>query len=147
MRAPIGGLLLTLTLLLPTGCLSAFYTRQTRFEPPPEGTLTQLAPGQSDLGQCLALLGAPLWVWEHGGSGAALAYGWLQNGDWNVSLQAPISNNASASFTFRKIDERMRGVVLFFDEDWQLRTVRKGLLRDLTAQFRDRRPSFLDSPR
>ena len=56
------------------------------------------------------------------------------------------NDDAAASLTWRQIDARMRGVVLFFDTDWTLRAVRKGYLRDLTARLRERRPSFEVEP-
>jgi len=132
--------------LLHGGCVNVFYRHETRFEPPRRGALAELAPDRSDLDDCLTRLGAPLWVWEDRGSGAALAYGWLESGDWNVSVNLPVSNDASASLTWRQIDARMRGVVLFFDTEWTLRAVRKGYLRDLTARLRQRRPSFEVEP-
>ena len=134
--------LVLLLALAHTSCVNVFYRHETRFEPPQRGALAELAVDHSDLSDCLTRLGAPLWVWEDRGSGAALAYGWLESGDWNVSLSLPLSNDASASLTYRQIDARMRGVVLFFDADWTLRAIRKGYLRDLTARLRERRPSF-----
>ena len=127
--------------LLSSSCLSAFYRRETRFEPVPEETLAALNPGTSDLGECLERLGAPLWVWEYEGSGVALAYGWLANRGWNLHASYSFERNVSASFTWQRIDARMKGVVLFFDEDWKLVAWRSGLLRDLTAGFRERRPA------
>jgi hypothetical protein len=138
--------LVLIAALAQASCVNVFYRHETRFEPPQRGALAELAPDRSDLGDCLARLGAPLWVWEDRGAGAALAYGWLESGDWNVSVNLPVSNDASASLTWRQIDARMRGVVLFFDPDWTLRAVRKGYLRDLTARLRGRRPSFEVAP-
>ena len=132
--------------VIQTGCLSAFYRREVRFEPLPHDAIAELVPDQSDLTECLQRLGAPLWVWEYQGSGAVLAYGWLESGDWNLSLSIPVTNDTSASFTYRQIDERMRGVVLFFGPDWKLRTMRKGHLRDITAGLGERRPSFEVEP-
>jgi hypothetical protein len=128
--------------LVQASCVNVFYRRETRFEPPRRAALAELAADRSDLDDCLSRLGAPLWVWENRGAGAALAYGWLESGDWNFSLNLPVSNDASASLTWRRIDARMRGVVLFFDSDWTLRAMREGCLRDLTARLFGRRPSF-----
>jgi hypothetical protein len=122
------------------GCLQLSISRDSRDAPVPAAALAELQPGTSDLGACLALLGAPLWVQEHevaGGSGALLAYGWRDERDLGLRFSVPVSRGVSASLDYDRSDRRTRGLVLFFDPDWRLTAFRTGLLLDLT---RERRP-------
>ena len=131
------------------GCVQLSWNRVTRHSPVPRDALARLSsdPGHpSDLGECLAALGAPLWVWEHeidGASGAVLAWGWFDERSLGFSASVPITRGVSASFDYDDADARMRGVVLFFDRDWRLVVLRTGLLRDLTGEVR-RPPAVLD---
>jgi len=134
-----------LVLRLATGCISLTYERERKYERLPESALAALAPGKAELGLCLERLGAPLWAWEDsfgGKSSAALAWGWLDQADWSVTLFVPVTDQSSLSFTWRDIDARMRGVVLFFDADWRLVGMREGMLRDLFTSAGGRPPSF-----
>jgi hypothetical protein len=137
-------------LLLPlcAGCLSVTWERESRYSPATSGAIAHLEPGKSGLGECLADLGAPLWVWEHveaGRPAAALAYGWFDERDFGVRVSVPVTENYSASFDYDQIDERMRGLVLFFDEHWVLTSWRTGLLRDLSREAR-RPPAYPARP-
>lgn len=128
---------LALGALLGTACLQAGWRRTSRYEPIPEGALAGLEARRTDLGDCLRTFGAPLWVWEHdeaGRAGAVLAYGWFDERDFGLQLSLPLSDYASASFDYATLDQRMHGLVLFFDGDWKLTHWRTGLLRDLTRE-------------
>ena len=129
-----------LALGLGAGCVSVTWTRASRYEPPAAADLETLAPGESDLGSCLQSLGAPLWVWEAPQGRHALAWGWLEDEDLGARVSVPVVRFVSASFSFDRIDARMRGLVLFFDDDWSLVATRSGLLRDLTSESARRRP-------
>jgi hypothetical protein len=136
-------LLLALLPLL-TGCVTGSWSRTNRFAPPDEGAVETLAPGQSDLGHCLAALGAPLWVWEYRGDGVALAYGWLEDVGWGIIVSVPLTEYYSASFDYRDRDSEMPGLVLLFDEGLTLRELRRGLLRDLTREVGRPRPNLVE---
>jgi hypothetical protein len=137
---------MALLLLAPcAGCVSYSVGRESRYEPVPAATVARLRAG-SDLGECLAELGAPLWVWEHvehGEPAAALAYGWFDEREVGFRMSAPVSDDFSPYFDYDRIDQRMRGLVLFFDPDWRLTSWRVGLLRDLTREAR-RPPAALE---
>jgi hypothetical protein len=123
------------------------WERASRHTPIPPELLARLEPGRSDLAQCLAELGAPLWVFEHvedGRSGAALAFGWYDQRDLGLRVSVPVYRGLAASFEYDRIDQRMRGAVLFFDPDWRLVTCRAGLLRDLTREFARPRPQLVE---
>ncbi len=135
------GLALIVLFGLSLGCVSARWTRTSRFEPVSDELQEELAVGD-DLTPWLERLGAPLWVWEYEGDGVALAYGWYQDQNWNVNVSVPVTNDASASFDYTQIDARMRGLVLFFDGDYRLRAWRQGLLTDITQGLRRRRPNW-----
>lgn len=125
------------------GCLRVAWERQSRHTPVTSAALERLRPAEADLAACLAELGAPLWVWEHvedGRASAVLAYGWYDQRDLGLRLSIPVYRALSASFEYDKIDERMRGAVLFFGPDWRLTARREGLLRDLTVELRPKRP-------
>ena len=137
-------LLLVAPLALGLGsCLQLRFQREARFEPVDELAAAALVPGEADLARCLATFGAPLWVFEvptPDGVGAALAWGSFYQSNWGVQLSAPVTDWANASVDYDDIDESMRGLVLFFDADWKLTAKRLGLLRDLTASLRRKRP-------
>jgi hypothetical protein len=85
-------------------------------------------------------------VWEHveyGRPAAALAYGWFDVKDFGFSVSVPVADNYSASYNYDQVDQRMRGLVLFFDEQWTLVSWRTGLLQDLTQEAR-RPPAFVE---
>jgi len=139
---PARTLALLAAALLASACLQFRYQRFSRFEPVDELAAADLVPG-TELADCLTTFGAPLWVWEtldERGCGAALAWGWYDSTDRGAQLSTPVSDRFSASFDWDDLDARMRGLVLFFDPEWKLTTRRLGLLRDLTADLRRRRP-------
>ncbi len=132
-------------LLLPlalSSCLNVRYSRFVHLQEPGGGDYSSLVPGRSELSGCLDLLGAPLIVQEHDG-GSALAWGWFESSDWTFSLQAPLGDE-SASVSFQSVDGRMRGLLLLFDERWQLTKVRTGYLRQLGAELERRRPQYVE---
>ena len=127
------------------GCVSGGWGRTMRYAPVDEGALGALEPGKTDLAQCLSAFGAPLWVWEQpapGGDGAALAYGWYKERGFGVRVSVPFGEHYSGSFDYDQADRRMKGLVLFFDQDWKLLSWRTGLLRDLVDA--ERRPTSID---
>jgi len=137
---------LVLALALGPACVSVSWQRESRHHPVPRAAVQRLVAGESDLGQCLELFGAPLWVWEHvegGRQAAALAYGWSDERDFGLRVSVPVTENYSASFDYDQVDQRMKGLVLFFDEGWTLTSWRLGLLRDLTREAR-RPPAALE---
>jgi hypothetical protein len=139
-------LVLTPALALGSACVSISWQRESRHHPIPRAAVAGLVPGESDLGRCLELFGAPLWVWEHvedGRQAAALAYGWSDERDFGLRLSVPVTEYYSASLDYDQIDAHMRGLVLFFDEGWKLTSWRTGLLRDLTREAR-RPPAALE---
>lgn len=134
-------LVLCVLVLGGSGCVRLSWTRVSRDAPIPSGRLAQLEPGRADLAQCLAELGAPLWVCEYaedGRASAALAYGWYDQRDLGLRVSVPLYRSFTASFDYDTIDQRLRGAVLFFDADWTLVARREGLLRDLTQELRPR---------
>lgn len=126
-----------------SGCLTAEYTSwRTLQEPSPEAGL--LRPGQASLEQCLDTLGAPLYVREHVG-GLMLAWGWADERRWGLSLSVPADSN-SASFTYRRTDEGLEGLVLLFDEGLNLTTIRRGRLAEVLASAQSRAVVVEDQP-
>ena len=120
--------LAALALLLVTGsCISGGYTVRTRYTQPPSHF--GLRPDEADLDACLAVLGAPLLVREHQG-GAVLAWGWSRHASWELSFSVPVDSE-SASFSYRRGEAGLTGLVLIFDAGWTLRSIREGSLAEV----------------
>ena len=143
-RCPLGPLALA-ALLAPLlgGCIELGYDRVVALMPVPEEDYEGLVPGESTLTDCLEQLGAPTRVTEVRG-GAALAWTWLKSTGWNVAASIPLTDSFSGSVTFVERDERVRGVLLLFDERWVLTSVKRGLMRDLERELDRRRPQLVE---
>ena len=133
---------------LGASCVSLNWQRESRNGPLRGEAIARLGleAGKTDLDECLDAFGAPLWVWEHvehGRPAAALAYGWTDENDFGFSVSVPLTEYFSASYDYDRVDRRMKGVVLFFDENWKLVSWRSGLLHDLTEEAR-RPPAFVE---
>jgi hypothetical protein len=114
-----------------TGCVSFNYGRHSTFEAVSDVAIGQLEIGTSDIGQALALLGAPLYVWEGTGDSVVLAYGSEDRKGIGFGVSVPMFEQASASFNYDDESSRLEGYVLVFDADLKLELVRAGLLREL----------------
>jgi hypothetical protein len=133
--------------LLLGGCIRVEMARELRFERPAAGAIEGLKVGESDVEASLAALGAPLWVWEQPtpeGDGVAMAWGWYRNRSNGFRISVPAGRVPSPSFDYGESDERLEGVVLFFDHDWRLTSFRTGLLVDLTRDLDRRRPAHVE---
>ena len=141
MRGVLAKLLLLTSVCLP-GCLSVNWSRGNRNEPISDESLAMLNPGEADLTLCLTTLGAPTVVWEYQGDGMALAYAWIDSDSWGLSASYSVSRYApSAAFSFDSRDDQRMGVVLMFDADLTLNTLKRGRLGELVPV--KRRPSPL----
>ena len=120
-------------------CVKAQYERHIVLEPVQTDELQHLVPGESDLEHCLAVLGAPNFVWERGGDAIAIAYGSYRHQGWQLGASVNITRGVNASFDYGELEALSRGYVLLFDEHWTLESISEGLLRDLSANF-DRTP-------
>jgi hypothetical protein len=136
------GFLALLPLLL-ASCVSFTWYRTHSNEPSPKNALSTLVPGKSTLDECLQALGAPLYLWEYKGDGAALAWGWNDLNWKGVTLSVPIYDQTAASASYDYGAERMKGAVLLFDRDLVLESVREGWLRDLESELGRRRPAVV----
>lgn len=125
------------------GCVSFNWQRTAAFQPPAEGALAGLRPGSSDLGACLAVLGAPHGVSEQA-DGFTLIYAWLDASDKGVSVRASAWRSFDASLSYLTASDRFQGVVLFFDRDARLTGMQEGLLGTLRTE---RRPLLIDDDR
>ena len=134
--------LLLLASLSLSGCVHLGWSRGNVDEPISDEALGTLSPGESDLTQCLASLGAPTLVWEYQGDGMALAYAWVDSGSWGFSASYSFSRYApGVSFSFDSADDQRTGVVLMFDADLTLKTLKRGRLSELVPV--NRRPAPL----
>jgi hypothetical protein len=141
--ASIHAFVVLLCVSLGSSCLNVDWTRNSRYHPVPEELEPELVVGESQLDDCLAQLGAPLWVLEHpikGRDGALLAWGWYLSNDIGVNLSYAFDRYVSSSVDYKQSDADMEGLVAIFDQDWRLVEVKRGLLRDLASEFTRARP-------
>lgn len=128
--------------LLLAGCVSGNYTRLSVNEPVDEEVVSAL-PAGADLQACLGRLGAPIRVWEAEAGRYAMAYGWLRERGWGVRASYSFDKLLpSASVSFDSQLKKMRGAVLWFDDELKLVEARTGLLSDLLPARR--RPVDVD---
>lgn len=125
-----------------SSCLSGEYDQFRTYQPPPAQQVEALVVGQSDLGDAVERLGAPIFVIETG-EGVTLAYGWRNAQRWNVTLSAPI-RDVDANFSFTSRDANTPGLVLFFDADWTLTRMESGHLGPLLPKAQ--RPQLVEEP-
>ncbi len=128
-----------------SGCITFVWSRERRFEPLAMGALEGLEVGRTTLSECLLRLGAPLYVWEYKGDGAALAWGWSDEDEKRVAVSIPLQERFSASFSYDSEIAKLRGAVLLFDRDLKLEQVREGWLRDLERGIGRRRPAAAET--
>jgi hypothetical protein len=130
--------------LCASSCIGFRWQRDRRYMPLDGQALELLVPGETAFASVLAAYGAPLVVREFKTFGVELASGWSDTDDWTVDVSIPVDQNASASVNFNQIGAELFGVVLLFDEDLLLVTVRRGYLRELLAGDQGRAPSVPD---
>lgn len=123
-----------------SSCVSFRWDRASVNSPVGDEVLAGLRPGASTLAECLDALGAPVLVWEEP-RGAALAWGWSYSVTRAVSVSVPVARGASVSASYDDVARDLHGVVLFFDEAWTLRDVRRGYLEALRRTERARPPA------
>jgi len=101
-----------------------------------------MALGETDLAECLRVLGAPLLVWEVSSDSYGLAYGWEDTSGWSVNLSIPLAGKGSGSFDYESQMLNLYGVVLIFDDEDQLVRHQSGYLRDIATGLHRSRPSL-----
>jgi hypothetical protein len=123
-------ILAIIALLLLGSCISANYVRFSTGEPVGDEELEGLRPGNSDLGACLAQLGAPHLVWQASDKSIAMAYAWLDQGDWGVGLSYSLEQFVSVRLSYDSSAILTEAAVLIFDQNLQLIAVKRGLLSE-----------------
>ncbi len=116
-----------------TGCLTFLNTATN--EPVNPDDVNALVAG-TDLQVCMDRLGAPIRVWETTPGRFAIAYGWRAEHRWRLSLGWEVAAFVRPSITIDNETRRLRGAVLWFDEDMKLLEAKMGLLSDLLPQRR-----------
>ncbi|MBL8860332.1 MAG: hypothetical protein JNL28_17615 [Planctomycetes bacterium] len=123
-----------------SACVSFRYERHATFEPLNSEAIGELDIGTSGIGDALALLGAPVYVWEGVGDSIVLAYGFEHSRERGFTISIPVFDRSSASFSYDDVSSKLEGIVLVFGPDEKLEIVRAGMLRDLGLIVR-RRPA------
>jgi hypothetical protein len=133
--------------LAASGCISLSWSR-SRAPQPLDPRWVELEVGSARLEDALALLGAPLYVYEHERSGAVLVWGRGLSDDKGINLSVPVSDQGgSADFDYSRVTSGLRGVMMVFDSDWRLALAREGYLHDLTAGHGARPSAPLETDR
>ena len=123
-----------------SGCLSFVWSRDRAYAPLPQGSIEGLEIGRTSLSACLDRLGAPLYVWEYKGDGAALAWGYEDENSKRITFSVPI-NRTRASLSYGDVAARLKGAVLLFDHDLVLEQVKEGYLRTIRGDLERVRPA------
>jgi len=129
-------------LALCAGCLQGDYNEDRIHQVVSAVHVASLRPGEARLADVLALLGAPLYVVELD-NGVALAFGWLDQSDWNVEAVVPVGD-ASMQFSYASADLQIPGLVVFLDAAYVVMRLDRGLLGDLLPQRA--RPKLVEDP-
>ncbi|MEE8104057.1 MAG: hypothetical protein V3T86_00825 [Planctomycetota bacterium] len=122
-----------------SGCVTY---QQTNVNEPLDDDLIAGLPAGTDLQVCLDQLGAPIRVWQTEHGKFAIAYGWIWTRGWGVSAAYPIAPFVNPSLRLADDVRKLRGGVLWFDEDMKLLEAKTGLLSDLLPGRR--RPDDVD---
>ncbi|MDF1799402.1 MAG: hypothetical protein P1V81_09520 [Planctomycetota bacterium] len=130
---PLAGLALA---LLCASCVTYDYDRFRRNMELEPATFAELVPGESDLTDALAALGAPVRVWEPRPGALALVWSWSDRKTEGFSIAVPTSDAVDASFSWRDTSDEDEGLLLVFDEDWRLETLRRGLVGEVLQGVR-----------
>ncbi|MBK8980559.1 MAG: hypothetical protein IPM29_32045 [Planctomycetes bacterium] len=117
--------------LLATACINLNVTRSRTNAPLPAELVDSIHPGRTSFGEALARLGAPEIVWASETGDIVLAYVWTDQLDWGISFSYAFQDFVSAGLSWEANDIELPGVVLVFRPDLELRSVRRGFLRDL----------------
>jgi hypothetical protein len=130
-----------LLVLLCGGCISGGYARMQVFTPIAPARIAALEPGKSTLAEVLAEFGAPVFVWEWKGDGAALAWGWSATDRWGFAINVPVADRNATAYSFDKLASDLPGAVLFFGPDDVLIEARVGRLSEIRAETAQPRPA------
>ena len=125
------------------GCVSFVWSHEHTFRPTPKDGLADLETGTTTLTTCLDHLGAPLYVWEYKGDGAAVAWGFGDNDSKRISWTIPLQR-ARPTIGLTTIDSKLGGAVLLFDKELVLEEVKQGYLRDLAKEVLRKRPAYIE---
>jgi hypothetical protein len=120
--------------LLLGSCLSVRYDRDRVHQPIDEAEVDALRPGRADLTDVLDRLGAPTIVWPSLNGRVVMAYAWLDQCGFGLSLSASVQRSASARVRWDSEDLEIPAIVVELDPDLRLEVVRRGLLRDLVPE-------------
>ncbi len=123
--------------LLATSCVQFTYLGAYYDQPVEDAAFAGLVPGESSLQDCLDALGAPHVVQEYRVHGMSMAWGWTDEVGWGADVSYGFDESPlAASFSWDSVDRFVAGLVLFFDAELKLETVRRGSLADILPQRR-----------
>lgn len=115
-------------------CLSVRYDRDRVHQPIDEVALDALRPGRADLTDVLDRLGAPTIVWPSLNGRVVMAYAWLDQCGFGLSVSASLQRSISARVRWDSEDLEIPAIVVELDPELRLEVVRRGLLRDLVPE-------------
>ncbi len=136
-----GWVLLCAPLLLgAAGCVTGSFSRKSYDDPIGAQQLAALRPAADTLTSCLAALGAPNRVFEHGlradgTAGMALLWCWRDASGWGLQVSVG-TEDASGSLSIDRVSTDLPGCMLWFGPDLVLERWRSGLVGDLVPSRR-----------
>lgn len=117
--------------LVSGACVSVSWTRSTNAVALDPGWV-ELEPGTATLEDALAVLGAPLYVHEYEVNGLLVAWGRYREDVKGIRVTIPLQDSGpSPDVDYRAGSSGLRGVMMVFDPQYRLVSVREGLLIDL----------------
>lgn len=118
-----------------SSCLNFGVNRFTSHEPIDEAVLAALVPQRTGFEQALRSMGAPLVVRASENGRIVLAYGFEDELQWGFSFSVPLVRAASARFRWDSSALEIAGVVLIFDAELRLQSVRSGWLAEILREL------------
>ena len=89
--------------------------------------VAKLSIGESDLDDCIKMLGAPTLVEQSdSGNHVVVSYEWLRTSGWRIGVSGQISRIGNTSVNYQNSDTSPSFVKLIFDKEWQLIEVMQG---------------------
>lgn len=119
-----------------SACFSGNLARERWHQPLDQAWVEQLIPGEATLLDCLAALGAPLRVEEHGQQ-TLLIWGWREVRGFQVTASVPLGDR-SVNLSWTDQARYLDGVVAFLGPDGTLLLLRQGQLGSILPIKRPR---------
>ena len=132
MRRLLGALCVLIVATSLQGCLRVNWQRRTGYVEVEQEVLDSIPEEGGTLEDILALMGAPTHIWRYKRLSMAMAYAWIGDRGVAFTASAPLQGTRGALwYTYGDARTRLRAVVFFFDDRFNLTHWNLGYLSDL----------------